>query len=207
MYMVYTTSENIPAHLSTALEDVGTLDGCNVSQMLSKVAKTLDQADAGSQANPLDLDDDAMDTDDHLVDGSDPEFDADSDIGSEEIWSPESPSRNDNTRSDRRKSSELRSRGAILSSNRRIRSDLRAVKQAGFRVGHLGGLIDNAQDCFVTVSIRVSKLGISEEAMHAWHLNPSQYFLLLIRYTAGYRSLDDLIASGNFHRSKAVNFR
>ncbi|KAL8754377.1 MAG: hypothetical protein Q9199_004397, partial [Rusavskia elegans] len=207
MYMVYTTSENIPAHLSTALEDVGTLDGCNVSQMLSKVAKTLDQADAGSQANALDIDDDAMDTDDHLVDGSDPEVDADSDIGSEEIWSPESPSRNDNTRSDCRKSSELRSRGAILSSNRRIRSDLRAVKQAGFRVGHLGGLIDNAQDCFVTVSIRVSKLGISEEAMHAWHLNPSQYFLLLIRYTAGYRSLDDLIASGNFHRSKAVNFR
>ncbi|KAI4223057.1 MAG: hypothetical protein L6R36_005687 [Xanthoria steineri] len=207
MYMVYTTSDNIPAHLSTALEDVGTLDGCNVGHMLSKVAKTLDQADAGSETNPLNLDDDDMDADDHIVDGSDPEIDDDSDVGSEEIWSPGSPSHNHITRSDPRKSSELRGRVATLASNRRIRSDLKAVKQAGFRVGHLGGLIDNAQDCFVTVSIRVSKLGISEEAMHAWHLSPSQYFLLLIRYTAGYRSLDDLIASGSFHRSQVVVFR
>ncbi|KAL8846923.1 MAG: hypothetical protein Q9221_008011 [Calogaya cf. arnoldii] len=205
--MVYTTSENVPTHLSTALEDVGTLDGCDVSQMLAKVAKTLDQADAGSQANPLDLDDDAMDTDEQLVDGSDPDLDDDSDLGSDEDWSPGPPSQNDHTKIHPRKASDMRSRGAVLSSNRRIRSDLKAVKQAGFRVGHLGGLIDNAQDCFVTVSIRVSKLGISEEAMQAWHLNPHQYFLLLIRYTAGYRSLDDLIASGNFHRPKDVSFR
>ncbi|KAL8893377.1 MAG: hypothetical protein Q9192_005330 [Flavoplaca navasiana] len=207
MYMIYTTSENIPARLSTALEDVGTLDGCNISQMLCKVAKTLDQADAGSQTNPVDLDDDAMDTDDHLVDGSDPEVDDDSDPGSDEIWSPGSPSNNDHIRRELPKFSEPRNRTAILSSNRRIRSDLRVVKQAGFRVGHLGGLIDNAQDCFVTISVRVSKLGISEEAMQAWHLDPRQYFLLLIRYTAGYRSLDDLISSGNFHRSKDITFR
>ncbi|KAL8994625.1 MAG: hypothetical protein Q9169_005447, partial [Polycauliona sp. 2 TL-2023] len=207
MYMIYTTSESIPLQLSTALEDVGTLDGCDVSQMLSRVAKTLDGADAGSQTNPLDLDDDAMDTDDHLVDGSDPEADDDSGVDSDEIWSPGSPSNNASTKTGSSRSSDPRNRSAVLSSNRRIRSDLRAVKQAGFRVGHLGGLIDNAQDCFVTVSIRVSKLGISEEAMQAWHLNPHQYFLLLIRYTAGYRSLDDLIASGKFHRSKEIVFR
>ncbi|KAL8671573.1 MAG: hypothetical protein Q9168_003935 [Polycauliona sp. 1 TL-2023] len=207
MYMIYTTSENIPAQLSTALEDVGTLDGCNISQMLSKVAKTLDDADAGSQSNPLELDDDAMDTDEHLVDGSDPDADDDSDLDPEEVWSPGSPSNNASSRTDSSRTSDSRNRSAVLSSNRRIRSDLRLVKQAGFRVGHLGGLIDNAQDCFVTVSIRVSKLGISEEAMQAWHLKPQQYFLLLIRYTAGYRSLDDLMASGNFHRSKDVIFR
>ncbi|KAL8765835.1 MAG: hypothetical protein Q9209_007194 [Squamulea sp. 1 TL-2023] len=207
MYMVYTTSENIPPHLSTALEDVGTLDGFNVSQMLARVTKCLDQADAGSQANPLDLVDDPMETDDHLVDGSDPEVDDDTDDGSDEIWTPESPSHGNIAARDLRKPPESRNRSAILSANRRIRADLRAVKQAGFRVGHLGGLINNAQDCFVTISIRVSKLGISEEAMQAWHLKPHQYFLLLIRYTAGYRSLDDLMASGNFHRSKDVTFR
>ncbi|KAL8849206.1 MAG: hypothetical protein Q9198_011153, partial [Flavoplaca austrocitrina] len=43
--------------------------------------------------------------------------------------------------------------------------------------------------------------------MQAWHLDPHQYFLLLIRFTAGYRSLDDLISSGNFHRSKDITFR
>ncbi|KAL8923864.1 MAG: hypothetical protein Q9172_002952 [Xanthocarpia lactea] len=207
MYMVYTTSENVPAHLSTALEDVGTLDGFDVSQMLSKVAKTLDQADSGSEANPVDVDDDAMETDEQPLDGSDLEIDNDTDTGCDEVWPPDSLSHDDNPPRDFRKASEPRSRSAIFSSDRRIRADLRAAKQAGFRVGHLGGLINNAQDCFVTLSIRVSKLGISEEAMHAWHLHPRQYFLLLIRYTAGYRSLDDLMASGNFHRSKNVNFR
>ncbi|KAL8802534.1 MAG: hypothetical protein Q9200_006552, partial [Gallowayella weberi] len=208
MYMVYTTSENVPTKLSTALEDIGTLDGLTVSHMLSKVAKTLDQANAGSQDHPFDLDDDAIEMEDQSVDTSDPEEnDDDSDAESLEAWSPESPSSNTFSAKDPRKTSGARSRAATLSANRKIRADLRAAKQAGFRVGQLGGLINNAQDCFVIVSIRVSKLGISEEAMQAWHLDPRQYYLLLIRYTAGYRSLDDFIGSNNFHRSKDVSFR
>ncbi|KAL8801628.1 MAG: hypothetical protein Q9182_004313 [Xanthomendoza sp. 2 TL-2023] len=208
MYMVYTTSDNVPPNLSTALEDIGTLDGLAVSQMLSKVAKTLDQANSGSQDNPFDLDDDAMGMEDQPVDTSDPEeIDNASDAESLEAWSPESPSSDPLSAKDPRKTAGARSRAATLCANRRIRADLRAAKQAGFRVGHLGGLTNNAQDCFVILSIRVSRLGISEEAMQAWHLDPRQYYLLLIRYTAGYRSLDDLVGAENFHRSKDVSFR
>lgn len=206
MYMIYTISENIPARLSTALEDVGTLDGFTVSQMLSNVTRTLDQANAASQDNPQDLDDDSMDLEDQTANLSEPgDFDNDSGSDSLDAWSPVSPSRGNHSGKDLRKTSAVRNRAATLSANRRIRADLRTAKAAGFRVGQLGGLIDDAQDCFVTLSIRVSKLGISEEAMQAWHLDPRQYFLLLIRYTAGYRPLEDLV--GNPYRSKGVSFR
>ncbi|KAL8728665.1 MAG: hypothetical protein Q9166_005229 [cf. Caloplaca sp. 2 TL-2023] len=208
MYMVYTTSENVPSHLSTALEDIGTLDGSTVSHTLSKIAKVLDQAHSGSQHNLVDLDDDAMDIEeDPLAAQSDPDFGEDSEAESIGAWSPKSPTHGAFSSRDLRKTSGPRSRDATLAANRRIRADLRAAKEVGFRVGHLGGLVNNAQDCFVTISIRVSKLGISEEAMQEWHLNPRQYFLLLIRYTDGYRALDDLLGSGNFHRSKGVIFR
>ncbi|KAL8679551.1 MAG: hypothetical protein Q9186_004171 [Xanthomendoza sp. 1 TL-2023] len=201
-------TENVPANLSTAIEDVGTLDRLTVSQMLSKVATILNRANAGSRDSPFDLDDDPMDMEDQPDDASDAEEnDDDSDPESPEAWSPDSPPSNAFSAKDPRNTAGARGRAATLSANRRIRADLRTAKQAGFRVAYHGGLFNNTQDCFVTLSIRVSKLGISEEAMQAWHLDPSQYFLLLIRYTTGYRSLEDLMGSINSHRSKAVSFR
>ncbi|KAL8737441.1 MAG: hypothetical protein Q9181_001687 [Wetmoreana brouardii] len=208
MYMVYTTSENIPARASTALEDVGTLDGLTVGQMLSKVAKVLDTAMAGSQDNPLELDDDPMETDDPATEPSEAELSDDSASESIDAWSPKSPSHPTfTTLGNRNGTPSFRARAEILAANRRIRSDLRAAKEAGFRVGHLGGLTNGAQLCIVTISIRVSKLGISDEAMQAWHLDPSQYFLLLVRYTAGYRPMEDLFGRDSTHRSKMLSFR
>ena len=69
----------------------------------------------------------------------------------------------------------------------RVRSDLRAAKEAGFKVGHLGNLLDG-YTAYVTVSIRISKLGISEEAMQAWKLDPREYFILIIQYPNGYKT-------------------
>lgn len=59
----------------------------------------------------------------------------------------------------------------------------------------------------MTISCRVAKLGISEEALQAWHLEPDQYFLLLIRYTAGYKDLDRLIKSTITHGDSGVQMR
>lgn len=206
MYMVYTTAENIPAHVSTALEDVGPLEGLDVSQMLSKVARVLDAASAGSKSNPLDLDDDDLEMDDH--DLSPPELDEESDEESLNPWSPKSPEHNSSALpAGRYKPSLPNGRPMSTSANRRIRSDLRAAKDAGFRVGHLGSLMDGAHLCIITLSIRVWKLGVSEEAMQAWHLDPKQYLILLIRYTAGYRPMEDLFGSDGSRRSPLVSFR
>ena len=73
----------------------------------------------------------------------------------------------------------------------RIRADLTAAKASGFKVGHQGPLMDG-QNSYVSLAIRISKLGISEEAMQAWELEPSEYLILILQYPVGYQSLDDL---------------
>jgi ubiquitin-conjugating enzyme E2 Q len=73
----------------------------------------------------------------------------------------------------------------------RIRRDLLAAKHSGFKVGHLGSLMDG-MGCYVSVSIRIAKLGISEEAMQAWQLEPAEYLVAIFHYPAGYKSMDDL---------------
>lgn len=78
----------------------------------------------------------------------------------------------------------------------RIRSDLYAAKGAGFKVGHLGSLM-NGCSSFVAVSIRMSKLNLSEEVMQAWKVDPSEYLILLIQYPNGYKTGEQLQAYDN----------
>ena len=73
----------------------------------------------------------------------------------------------------------------------RIRSDLKLAHQAGFKVSCFGGLFENYQ-CVVSLSISARKLGISEEAMQAWRIEPSDYIILLIQYKEGYKTKDEL---------------
>lgn len=192
--MIYTTSENIPSHISTAIEDVGTLDGLRVEEMLSRITRLLEKATTGSQLDPLDLDDDAMNCED-----ADAEFDDESEAESVDVWSPKSPSHHTfhTPQVNTSKAKAPRGRSSISAINQRIRADLRAAKEAGFRIGHLGGLLDDVDEGFISISIRVSKLGISDEAMQAWHMDPNQYFLLLIRYTAGYQDFNALLGSSS----------
>ena len=74
---------------------------------------------------------------------------------------------------------------------KRIRSDLRTAKAAGFKVGYLGGLIEGGS-CFVSVSCRIAKLGISEEAMQAWQVRPSEYLVVIMSYPNGYKNMSDM---------------
>ncbi|GAB7337889.1 hypothetical protein MBLNU457_4280t1 [Dothideomycetes sp. NU457] len=74
---------------------------------------------------------------------------------------------------------------------RRLNNDLRAAKSAGFKVGHLGPLTDG-QGAYITISCRIKKLGISEEAMQAWKIEPDEYLILLIQYSSGYKPLNIL---------------
>ena len=176
--------------------------------MLLKVARLLERAVAGSHHSPVSLDHDPMDVDRHeeqeIEDWEAEEDDAD-DSGSEEAWSPR-PSQHfsHGIHTPQGQSTE---KSAVAALNRRIRNDLRAAKEAGFRVGRIGGLLNNARDSFVTVSCRIAKLGISEEAMQAWHLDRSHYIIFLIHYTAGYRPLERLTAEEAYHSRGTVHMR
>lgn len=173
-------------------------NGVKVSQMLSKVVKILEKATNDSN--------DDLETDIEMTDSDGEELGLESeDENHEHVWA---------TRSSHFKSNStvgpysvrLGDRSSMLALNCRIRRDLRAAKNAGFRVGHLGSLLDQGQDAFITISCRIAKLGISEEAMQAWNLDPSQYFVLLIRYTAGYRTLERLTA-GEMVGSRNIEMR
>lgn len=76
----------------------------------------------------------------------------------------------------------------------RIRQDMMLLKQAGFRVGVFGNLATSGVLC---VSIRVAKLGLSEEAMQAWGLRRKHYIVLLIKYTGGYLGAIKLAEKAN----------
>ncbi|QIW97298.1 hypothetical protein AMS68_002816 [Peltaster fructicola] len=73
----------------------------------------------------------------------------------------------------------------------RVRSDLRAVKAAGYRVSVYGNILA-ATSCYVITSIRIRKLGLSDEAMLAWQIQPEEYLMLIIHYPSGYRTYEQI---------------
>lgn len=85
-----------------------------------------------------------------------------------------------------------------------LRKDLRSAKAAGFKVGVLGDW-KGGMDLYVSLGIRVSKLGISDEAIAAWRLDKRKYLILLIHYSAFYQSLEKLAGeSGGYHVKRSV---
>ncbi|KAL4918302.1 hypothetical protein BDW62DRAFT_181710 [Aspergillus aurantiobrunneus] len=81
---------------------------------------------------------------------------------------------------------------SVINTHECIQDDLRKTRQAGFRAGYLGRLEGSVILC---ASRRISRLGISHEAMEAWGVRPSEYLVLLIRYPYGYRQLPDVVQS------------
>ena len=76
---------------------------------------------------------------------------------------------------------------------RRITHDLRAVHDAGFKLGVLKGMTPDAENSLLSISLRVRRLGLSEEAMQAWDLEPHQYIVLLIRFANGYKTFENAV--------------
>jgi ubiquitin-conjugating enzyme E2 Q len=194
MYFLYTTgsSEHVPRIVSSALESIqSSLSGRNLLQMLDQVSLTLESSLTRGQAHdPIDLDEDMEDQpdEDHVDDEEDELLSEDDEDEDEHLWSPKSP-QHDTTSLHRTNGPSVTRVTVTKKARMRIRSDLRAAKRAGFKVGVLGDL--NAGG-FVCLSIRVVKLGISEEAMQAWGLRRKHYFLLMIRFEQGYRTLEQV---------------
>ena len=75
-----------------------------------------------------------------------------------------------------------------------MRSDLRMAKAAGYKVGCLGTL---SGAVIVSLSCRIGKLWISNDAMQAWDVRPADYLVLLIRYPQGYCQLNEILNPGS----------
>ena len=189
-YMFFTNTDEVEPQVHKAIDNMPECTSLKVGDMLANAVKILDKATAGSRLNPVNLSDDindpmSIDSDlsSELQDeDSQDEYDTD-----DEAWSTKPANPGASTAGTLR-SAQIDQKAQRL----RLRHDLRLAKSAGFRVSHIGSLADGGQDGFVVLSIRVAKLGISEEALDAWNMEPKQYFVVVLRYTAGYQAFETL---------------
>ncbi|CAI7575578.1 unnamed protein product [Penicillium glandicola] len=169
-FLAFSSSENCPKTVTSSLENaVPLFTGLTIHDLLSNIDNIITNSiidpDSAS-SHPEDPGTRDFDDDESAASDTQPDWDSDD----ENIIFISTHSE-----------TELREK---------IRRDLRAVKNAGFKVGYLGlkhGTI------IVSVSCRISKLGISEEAMNAWSVEPSEYLVLLIRYRPTYFDLQTII--------------
>lgn len=198
-FMMYTGSSDVP---QTALDTLQRIEkfsrGMILSDLLAAISNQLQVALAtGARNNPLLLDDDSdvemFDTPGDEDQEGDEEEDFeddygdgyDSDLGFEPYH---------DTGAKGFTSATLKLSPEVLKQlNKRIRQDLRTARYAGFSVGILGGMKADSMSCLLSLSIRISKLGLSEEAVQAWDLHHQQYFVLLLRYSSGYKTFEAVI--------------
>ncbi|KAJ5372206.1 Ubiquitin-conjugating enzyme E2 [Penicillium concentricum] len=168
-FLAFSSSENCPKTIISSLENaVPLFTGLTIHELLSNIENIITNSMNPGSAfshleNPGTHD---FNDDESAASDTDPNWESDDD--SKIITSTQSES-------------ELRGT---------IRRDLRVVKNAGFKVGYLGSTHGTI---IVSVSCRISKLGISEEAMNAWSVVPSEYLVLLIRYRPTYLDLQAII--------------
>lgn len=75
---------------------------------------------------------------------------------------------------------------------KKIKQDLRKARGAGAKVGVISGVEHGARLHVVSLSMRANKLGIPDEALEAWDVEPSDYIVLLIRIDEPYPSAESL---------------
>lgn len=183
-YFLFTTSENVPPIITAAIASAQpSVAGHSISQMLLEISTAINHALSGEARTDVDPESDdisdAVDEEDSLA-----EEDSDADA---DMWSTNSPPRDTQERASCKNI--YNNIGSSKAVKARIISDLRLAKKAGFKVGILGSLDHSGIVC---ISIRITKLGISEEAMNAWGLKRNHYLILLIRYGNGYKNIEDV---------------
>lgn len=191
-FMLFTDNDDLPPQLMKAMErSQEYLLGNSVVEMVAIVAKFLGSAD---QDNSVDEDEDEEMTDcddtislDEGYDSDDNDFMGHDDehfglLSSADEYQQRLPAGNAH---------------AIVSGYdqllfQRIKSDLRITKEAGYRVGVYNGLGTSALNGLVSISIRVSKLDLSEAALNAWDVPETDYIVLLIKYDMRYYPVEKI---------------
>jgi ubiquitin-conjugating enzyme E2 Q len=182
-YFVFTTSEDPPSSIATVLDNAPSrFSGVSLGDFLTYIDELIQDA----LARP----DIEADDDDEMIECGADETDFDDDDDGGYDWDLENEPAFAIPVTDEKN---------LL---RCLRRDLRAVKIAGLKVGYLGTLTGAI---IVSVSCRIGRLGISEEAMKAWNVRSSEYLVLLIRYPGSYVHFPKLLSLGDAKYS-AVQF-
>jgi len=190
---LYTTSDGHSTVVTQAIENLQ-VQGKDLQSIIQKTAAALDSAISNTRQKTVSSE---IDSGYNTIGGPDEDEDYHSDDDNVSVggWSEASLEPNSGQTLDDEGDSQMRD-GPRHSDPALVQSfceDLRALKDAGFRVGVWGGLPELRG--YVSVSIRISKLGLSEEALNAWKLKPERYVALLLFYPGGYKSLQTLSRS------------
>jgi len=183
--------DDAPANVGKTLEKMPDMSGHDLSDLLRFLSKAFLKVDGEG---------DAMMIDSQELDGTYDDFEAEVEDEEDDIFSLDRPAVKLQPTAGRPSS---RPSGF---SCEQVKADLRLAHDAGFKVGYHGTLLDGG-NCYVSISCRVSKLGISEEALQAWELNGNEYLVLLIHYPAGYKTLDQLMPLDPFTARSYASFR
>ncbi|KAF7902317.1 hypothetical protein EAF00_002220 [Botryotinia globosa] len=204
-FMIFTKSEGAPKAVNEALERLMTSStGARLPDLISSISKKLQMLlSTGSRRSPISLDEE--DEEDEMEDFEEDKSEDDSGFSDEEEEDfPDEPITFSNGNTVSISTSRLTSKAAAQL-NRRIRADLRTVRLLGHRIGILSGMKAESHSGILSISIQATKLGLSEEAMQAWDIEPHQYLTLLIRYSDGYKTYGALIAEPA--KNSGIEFR
>lgn len=180
-FLIFTSFEDAPNSIVSALEGLRDhTSGMKLVEVITTVSTCVDRSLRSSDANP----DMAMEDqdDEHISDGSTDEFFSDG-ISDHEFGLASIQTNISNRPHSRLPSSSLR----------RIKLDLRSARGAGCRVGVLNGLQLSSSCHIFSLSIRASELGLSQEALEAWHVNTTDYIILLVRIEGSYPYAEQLL--------------
>ena len=195
-YMIF-SGEEAPLHIAEALQNVRRTNGKSVYELLDIISVTLSRL-SPDQDGDTQMGDSQFDDDEQFEDEDDDDvYDSDHEafqIGSTQItpYAQRSPG--------------TKMRPVDRAFRARIRADLRTAKAAGFKVGVLGHILEGF-NAFVTLSIRISKLGISDEAMEAWQVDASDYLILILQYPNGYKNNEELQGFDSIRLSPNIGMR
>ncbi|KAL2069945.1 hypothetical protein VTL71DRAFT_14625 [Oculimacula yallundae] len=199
MFMAYTNTEGAPMAAAAALEEIANYSfGKRLPDLITMVSQKLQRALAtGSRSDPVALDDEDTEMIDVDADNEDNEEEDDEEDEEEDYYPDEdegfdlgSGRNGSSSHANVVRNIDPESAATL---NSRIRHDIRSAKLAGFSVGILSGMKAGSENSILSLSIRVAKLGLSDEAVQAWDLEPQQYLVLLIRYSSGYKCFEDVI--------------
>ncbi|KAK4101503.1 hypothetical protein N658DRAFT_471396 [Parathielavia hyrcaniae] len=196
MFLLWTDDSDPPPPVVAAVNVAqDCLSGLSVYEMVTVFAGRLER----EISRAVEGEDDSLDEydDEDESDDYDAAYDADYPSDGDEFGLPSST-----LRSYRQRSKFVDTPKSLL---QRIRRDLRQAKQAGYKVGFLDPFGRTAATGIISISIRVDKLALSDGAMEAWDLNPTEYVVLLIRFTKRYDPLELVVVPAASHTE--VTFR
>ncbi|KAL9093244.1 MAG: hypothetical protein Q9159_000421 [Coniocarpon cinnabarinum] len=205
-YMLFATDDTPPA-ISEALQTHPEVDRKSIPQLLHILSKHIKNALAtGTSVDPFEIDDDGDAIFTGTSTGAPSMSDEDEvlDDGDNEDWAQDDY--DDFAHIPTAKTPRRPSEAAPSVISQRGRNDLLTAKAAGFRIGSQGYL-SPGNACYLSLSCRVAKLGISEEAMQAWGLDPMEYLMLVFHFPSGYKDLEALISVPHQQARRDVDMR